>query len=156
MTYDDDELPPLSGIQHYSFCPRQWALIHVAQEWAENALTVQGGIVHKRAHDASLREWRRDTIELRCVLVDRFVVTSINNRVVSRKDFVELETGEVRLTDAGRKRLFEAWQERKREQITHPYLKEKIDRGLVPHVQALLLAQYVRGDLDDYPAFLWK
>lgn len=104
MTYDDDELLPLSGIQHYSFCPRQWALIHVAQEWAENALTVQGGIVHKRAHDASLREWRRDTIELRCVLVDRFVVTSINNRVVSRKDFVELETGEVRLADAGRKR----------------------------------------------------
>ncbi len=94
--------------------------------------------------------------ELRPVLVDRFVVTSINNRVVSRKDFVELETGEVRLADAGRKRLFEAWQERKREQITHPYLKEKIDRGLVPHVQALLLAQYVRGDLDDYPAFLWK
>nr|WP_304855832.1 Dna2/Cas4 domain-containing protein [Adlercreutzia caecimuris] len=95
MTYDDDELLPLSGIQHYSFCPRQWALIHVAQEWAENALTVQGGIVHKRAHDASLRERRGDTIELRCVLVDRFVVTSINNRVVSRKGFVELEKGEV-------------------------------------------------------------
>lgn len=94
--------------------------------------------------------------ELRAVLVDRFVVTSINNRVVSAKDFVEMETGEVRLGDAGRKRLFEAWQEKKREQITHPYLKERIDRGLIPHVQALLLSQYIRGDLDDYPAFLWK
>lgn len=94
--------------------------------------------------------------ELRPVFVDRFVVTSINNRVVSAKDFIELETGEVRLSDAGRKRLFEAWQGRKREQVTHPYLKERVDWGLIPHVQALLLAQYIRGDLDDYPAFLWK
>lgn len=69
MVYEDDELLPLSGIQHYSFCPRQWALIHVARDWAENVLTVQGAIVHKRAHDASLRERRGDTIELRCVNV---------------------------------------------------------------------------------------
>lgn len=67
--YDDDELLPLSGLQHYSFCPRQWALIHVAREWSENILTIQGGIVHKRAHDASLRERRGNTIELRSVNV---------------------------------------------------------------------------------------
>lgn len=69
MPYEDDEMLPLSGIQHYSFCPRQWALIHVAQEWSENILTVQGDIVHKRAHDVSLRERRGDTIELRAVNV---------------------------------------------------------------------------------------
>lgn len=54
------------------------------------------------------------------------------------------------------KALFSLWQERKRDEITHPYLKEKVAWGLVPHVQALLLARFVRGDLDGYPPFLWK
>lgn len=94
--------------------------------------------------------------ELRPVMVDRFVLSSINNRVVGPGDFDELESGEVRLSDNARKVLFDAWQERKREQITHPYLKEKVSWGLVPHVQALLLARFIRGDLDGYPAFLWK
>ncbi len=94
--------------------------------------------------------------ELRPVFVDRFILTAINNRVIGVNDFEALESGEVRLSDQGRKVLFNAWQERKREQITHPYLKEKVDWGLVPHIQALLLARFIRGDLDDYPAFLWK
>lgn len=94
--------------------------------------------------------------ELRPVMVDRFVLTSINNRKVSEKDFDLLESGEVRLSESGRKTLFAAWQERKRDEIAHPYLKEKISWGLVPHVQALLLARYIRGDIDGYPAFLWK
>ena len=62
----------------------------------------------------------------------------------------------MRLTDEGRRALFGAWQERKREAIVHPFLKEKIPRGLVPHVQAFLLARCIRGDLDGYPPFLWK
>ena len=66
------------------------------------------------------------------------------------------ETGEVRLGDKARKRLFEVWQERKRDEIQHPFLRERIPWGLVPHVQALLLARYLRGDLDGYPPFLWK
>lgn len=94
--------------------------------------------------------------ELRPVVVDRFVLTAINNRMVSPKDFDLLESGEVRLGDAARKTLFSAWQERKRDEITHPYLKERIPWGLVPHVQALLLARFIRGDIDGYPAFLWK
>ncbi|MEE0705899.1 MAG: type I-C CRISPR-associated endonuclease Cas1c [Adlercreutzia sp.] len=94
--------------------------------------------------------------ELRPVIVDRFVITAINNRMVSKKEFDCIESGEVRLSDAGRKILFAAWQERKRDEIMHPYLKEKIPWGLVPHVQALLLARCIRGDLDGYPAFLWK
>ena len=70
--------------------------------------------------------------------------------------FEQRESGEVRLADEGRRILFGAWQERKKETITHPFLKEKMPRGLVPHVQALLLARCVRGDLDGYPPFMWK
>lgn len=94
--------------------------------------------------------------ELRPVMVDRFVVTAINNRVVGSGDFELRESGEALLTDSGRKALFEQWQARKREQIVHPFLKEKIPWGLVPFVQAQLLAKTLRGDLDGYPPFLWK
>ncbi len=104
----------------------------------------------------------RDSLALDCmeefrpVFVDRFVLTAINNRVVSASDFEMRETGEVRLTDGARRALFKAWQEKKREQITHPFTQEKIPRGLVPNIQAQLLAKYLRGDLDAYPPFLWK
>lgn len=94
--------------------------------------------------------------ELRPVLVDRFVLSAVNNRVVSPEDFVVRESGEVRLADDGRRGLFNAWQEKKKTQVTHPFLKEKIPWGLVPHVQALLLSRFMRGDLGGYPPFLWK
>lgn len=60
------------------------------------------------------------------------------------------------LTDDGRKKFIKTWQERKQESLTHPFLKEKINWGLVPHTQAMLLARYLRGDLEEYPPFLWK
>jgi len=60
------------------------------------------------------------------------------------------------MTDEMRKEILKIWQERKRETVTHPYLKEKIEWGLIPHVQSMLLARYLRGDLDEYPPFLWK
>ncbi len=63
--YSEDQMLPLSGIQHYSFCPRQWALIHIEQQWAENVLTVQGSFMHERAHDRGIREKRGDTIAIR-------------------------------------------------------------------------------------------
>ncbi len=94
--------------------------------------------------------------ELRPVLVDRFVISLINNRQIQGTHFVESESGAIRFTEDGRRKFLAAWQERKREKITHPYLKEKIDWGLVPHVQALLLARLLRGDLDGYPPFFWK
>ena len=84
------------------------------------------------------------------------MLTCINNRVVGRRDFQQEDSGAVILTDDGRRRFIQAWQARKRETITHPYLKEKVQWGLVPHVQALLLARCLRGDLDGYPPFLWK
>lgn len=94
--------------------------------------------------------------ELRPIMVDRFVVSLINNRHIQGKDLVKAENGAVTFTDKGKKKFLTAWQERKRSSITHPYLKEKICWGLVPHVQSLLLARYLRGDIDGYPPFLWK
>jgi CRISPR-associated protein Cas1 len=94
--------------------------------------------------------------ELRAPLADRFVLTLINTRQISGGDFEKRENGAVLLKDGGRKTVLSAWQARKREKIMHPFLKEKIEWGLVPHTQALLLARYLRGDLDEYPPFLWK
>ena len=94
--------------------------------------------------------------ELRAPLADRFVLTLINTRVLQQKHFQTQTDGAVWLTDDGRKALLSAWQNRKKEEITHPFLKEKMAWGLVPYVQALLLARYLRGDMDEYPPFLWK
>ena len=94
--------------------------------------------------------------ELRPCMADRFVLTVINNRLLSASDFEKSESGAVRMTDTGRRKFLKHWQERKQESITHPYLEEKLPWGLVPYIQALLLARYLRGDLDAYPAFLWK
>lgn len=94
--------------------------------------------------------------ELRPCIADRFVLTLINNRKIHGKDFLHQENGAVLMTDEARKVFLRAWQEHKKEQITHPYLKEKMPWGLVPYVQAQLLSRYLRGDLDEYPPFLWK
>lgn len=94
--------------------------------------------------------------ELRAVLADRFVLSLINKKVVTGKNFVIKENGAVLMNDDLRKRLLTEWQNKKKETLTHPYLKEKIEWGMVPYVQAMLLARYLRGDLDSYPVFLWK
>ena len=94
--------------------------------------------------------------ELRPCIADRFVLTQINNKIVGPDDFETMESGGVTMTDAGRRKFLKNWQERKQEVITHPYLEEKMPWGLVPYMQALLLARYLRGDLDAYPPFLWK
>jgi CRISPR-associated protein Cas1 len=94
--------------------------------------------------------------ELRGIYADRFVLSLINKKVVNKEDFIKKENGSVLMTDEARKTFLSAWQNKKQEKITHPYLGEKIQWGLVPHAQALLLARYLRGDLDEYPPFLWK
>lgn len=94
--------------------------------------------------------------ELRPCMADRFVLTCINNRILSADDFVRSESGAVQMSDAGRRSFLKHWQERKQEMISHPFLEEKLAWGLVPYVQALLLARCLRGDLDAYPPFLWK
>lgn len=94
--------------------------------------------------------------ELRPCIADRFVLTLINNRVLAPEDFDTAENGAVRMSDDARRKFLKSWQERKQESISHPYLDEKLPWGLVPYIQALLLARYLRGDLDAYPPFLWK
>ena len=94
--------------------------------------------------------------ELRPCMADRFVLTLINDRIVSPKDFELQENGAVLLKTEGRKKVLAEWQEKKKGKITHPFLKEKMEWGLVPYAQALLLARYLRDDLDGYPPFLWK
>lgn len=94
--------------------------------------------------------------ELRPCMADRFVLTCINNRMFDRNDFDFRESGAVLLKDDSRRRFYRAWQERKKDELKHPYLGEKLQWGMIPYVQALLLARYLRGDLDAYPPFLWK
>lgn len=235
----------MSGIQHFAFCRRQWALIHIEKQWQENARTAQGQLDHVRCHDETLSEKRDDTFtvrglegeaaklyfgvfnhlvlqqqsdfrftsrsrrppldninallsfaytlltrdctaalesagldpyigfmhrprpgrrslaldlmeELRAVYADRFVLSCVNRKIITAKHLQKQESGAVLLTDDGRRAFLGAWQSKKQEQITHPFLKEKIPWGLVPYVQALLLARTLRGDLEAYPPFFWK
>ena len=94
--------------------------------------------------------------ELRPCMADRFVLTLINNRIISPDDFEVSESGAVLLTENARRTFLKNWQEKKRDTMTHPYLSEKLQWGIVPYIQALLLARYLREDLDAYPPFLWK
>lgn len=94
--------------------------------------------------------------ELRTVYADRFVITCINQRTISAKHFQKQENGAVLLTDDGRRAFLKVWQQRKQQTIQHPLLGEKIPWGLVPYMQALLLARTLRGDLERYPPFFWK
>ena len=94
--------------------------------------------------------------EFRPVLADRLALSLINRRQLQASDFEHREAGAVLLTEAGRKTVLTAWQERKKEERTHPFLEEKAPLGLVPFLQAQMLARHLRGDLDIYPPWLWK
>lgn len=94
--------------------------------------------------------------ELRPVMVDRLALSLVNRRQITGKGFTQKESGGILMDDETRKAVLTAWQERKKEEIVHPYLKEKILYGLLPHVQAMLLARHLRGDLDAYPPFFWS
>lgn len=94
--------------------------------------------------------------ELRPIFADRFVITLINKKMVNGSGFNRKENGAVIMDENTRKTVLSAWQDRKQETLTHPFLSEKIQWGLVPHAQAMLLARKIRGDLDEYPPFLWK
>lgn len=94
--------------------------------------------------------------ELRPCIADRFVLSCINNRIFQKSDFDYRENGAVFLNEKGRRTFLQRWQERKKDTLTHPFLGEKIPWGLVPYLQAMLLARHLRGDLEAYPPFLWK
>lgn len=94
--------------------------------------------------------------ELRPVLADRLALSLINRNQLKSDDFVVEEAGGVKLTDDARKRVLVAWQERKREEARHPFFEESAPIGLFAHLQAQLLARCLRGELDGYPALIWK
>ena len=94
--------------------------------------------------------------ELRPVLADRLGLSLVNRRQVRAEGFRRTESGAVVMDDETRKEVLVAYQKRKQEEILHPFLKERVAFGIVPHVQAMLLARYLRGDLDGYPSFLWR
>jgi CRISPR-associated protein Cas1 len=94
--------------------------------------------------------------ELRPIFADRLALSLVNRKQITGKGFTQKESGGILMDDDTRKTVLNAWQERKREEIIHPYLKERIPFGLIPHVQAMLLARFLRGDLDAYPPFFWN
>ena len=94
--------------------------------------------------------------ELRPHFADRFVLSLINRNEMNETDFEIQSSGAVYLCEKSRKKFLSSWQNRKKDEIMHPFLKEKIEWGIVPYCQALLLARTIRGDLDSYPPFLWK
>lgn len=94
--------------------------------------------------------------ELRPVFADRLALSLVNRKQVSGKGFTQKESGGIIMDDETRKAVIGAWQDRKKEEIMHPYLKERVAFGLVPHVQAMLLARFLRGDLDAYPPYFWS
>ncbi len=94
--------------------------------------------------------------ELRAYLADRLVLSLVNRQQVAPGGFETTESGAVTMDEATRKTILVAWQKRKQEEIIHPFLQEKIEIGLLAHVQAMLMARFLRGDLDGYPPFLWR
>lgn len=94
--------------------------------------------------------------ELRAYLADRMVLSLINRMQITPKDFINQGEGTLQLSEQGRKIIIKTWQERKKKELMHPFLKEKIPIGLLPYSQALLLARFLRGDLDAYPVYLIK
>lgn len=93
--------------------------------------------------------------ELRPVFADRLALSLVNRKQVKGRGFIRKESGGVLMDDETRKEVLTAWQKRKQDEIVHPYLKERIQFGLIPHVQAMLLARHLRGDIDAYPPFFW-
>ena len=127
----------------------------VASACEASGLDPQMGFLHSdRSGRASLA---LDLVEeLRPMVADRVALSLVNRQQVSGNGFTRSETGAVEMNAATRKAVLVAYQKRKDEEIEHPFLKEKVTVGLLPHVQARLLARWLRGELDAYPPLFWK
>ncbi|NLO85168.1 MAG: CRISPR-associated protein Cas4 [Clostridiales bacterium] len=104
MAYAEEDFLSLSGLQHYAYCPRQWALIHVEQQWNENIHTVAGDIMHKRVHDGSLSEKRGDTLIIRDMRI-----SSAELGISGACDVVEFHQSEMGIPLHGRKGLWDVY-----------------------------------------------
>ena len=94
--------------------------------------------------------------EFRAVIVDRLILSLINRKQITRKDFEESTVGVFKLKDKARKEVLTSYQNKKNEEIFHPYIDKKVKIGLLFHVQAMMLARFIRGDINGYPVFFWK
>jgi len=94
--------------------------------------------------------------EFRPYLADRLVLSLINRKQVDAKGFTSRDAGGILMDDTTRKEILTAWQKRKQEEVMHPFLETIVPVGLLPYCQALLLARYIRGDIDNYPVFISK
>lgn len=92
--------------------------------------------------------------EFRAFMCDRLVLSMINRCQITKKDFLDNGSENIILTDNGKKKIISCWQQRKKELLMHPFLKEKVPIGLLPYIQARLLARVIRGEIDKYPVFL--
>ena len=145
-------LDPMNALLSYLYT----LLAHDCRGAAEGVgLDPQIGFLHEvRAGRPSLALDLME--EFRAAIADRTALTLVNLKQLGPKDFRKTETGAVEMSDGARKTVLMAWQKKKQEIVTHPFLEEKMPVGLLPHVQALLLARHLRGDLDAYPPFLLK
>ena len=89
-------------------------------------------------------------------MADRFVLSLINKRQLQRKDFEHWPNDSVTLKEEPRRTLLAAWQDRKQDTLMHPWFEESVPIGLLPWLQAQILARFLRGDCDSYVPFLWK
>ncbi len=138
--FTENDLLPLSALQHLLFRERQDPAV---------------GFLHRdRPGRPSLALDLME--ELRCYLADRLALSLINLQQVRASGFTRTESGGIVMDAETRKIVLTAYQKRKQEEILHPFLGEKTTVGLLPHLQAALLARFLRGDLDGYPPFLWK
>jgi CRISPR-associated protein Cas1 len=94
--------------------------------------------------------------EFRSVIADRLVLSLINRRQVTKNDFTTAANGAVTMSDSCRKTVLTEYQNRKQDEVFHPFIEEKIKIGLLFFVQANLLARHIRGDIDGYPPFFWR
>jgi len=94
--------------------------------------------------------------EFRSCIADRLALTLVNRLQIDAKAFEKSATGDVKMSEEGRKTVLVAYQKRKQEEILHPFIDEKVSIGLLPHIQAQLLSRHLRGDLGGYPPFIWK
>lgn len=148
-----DDYILLSQLTQAAYCPRRAALIMNEQLWQDSPDTVKGHFEHERVHEQRT-EKRANKIMLyeQEVYSDALKITGKCDLVEAVKD----ENGSIYLNEKGRREVLSAWRDRKQEEITHPFLNEKITIGLIPCTQAMLFARMLRGDLDQYPPFIWR
>lgn len=147
--------PPLDPVN--AMLSYMYTLLSHEASWALSAVGLDPYVGFLHSDRPGRRSLALDLMEeFRSVLTDRFVLMLINKKQVKINDFSVRESGAVWMCDDVRKQILMQWQKRKQESITHPFTGEKMQWGMVPLVQAQLLARYIRGDMDAYPPFLWK